>query len=464
MQDSETLTVVNPTTGETIRELQKHSPEDIKKAYDQAKLAQQAWAKTDIDDRINILDKFGQLLIDRHEDLAKVLTEEMGKPLQQAKSEIRATKIRVDFFTEKVKEVTAEELVFEDPKHRMQEGITHEPLGVIANISAWNYPYFIGANVYVPALLTGNAVLYKASEFSVLSGLEMETLLKEAGLPEHLFQTIVGEGEAGAALLDLPINGVFFTGSHSTGQKIASTAAGKMIRTQLELGGKDPIYVCEDVDYQVAAEGVAEGAFYNNGQSCCAVERIYVHESIYDDFVEEFRDLIESYAVGDPNEDTTLIGPLTRKEQIAVLEDQVADAVEKGAKMILGTGKRLDRPGNFFDPTVLTDVDHSMKIMREESFGPVVGIQSVASDEDAIRLMSDTEYGLTAGVYCNSGSRAEEILNKINCGTVYWNCCDRVSPRLPWSGRGHSGIGLTLSKAGITCFTQPKAWHWRSPD
>ncbi|MDF1665526.1 MAG: aldehyde dehydrogenase family protein [Planctomycetota bacterium] len=458
------LTVVNPTTGETIREVPQHSSDDVKKAFEAAKEAQKSWAKQDVSERIEILDRFGKLLVEKHESLAEILTDEMGKPLQQSKSEIRATKIRVDFFTENCKSLIAEELVFEDPKHRMQEGITHEPLGVIANISAWNYPYFIGANVYVPALLTGNAVLYKASEFTVLSGLEMEALLKEAGLPDHLFQTIVGDGAIGAEILEQPIDGVFFTGSFATGSKIASAAASKMIKVQLELGGKDPIYVCDDVDYQVAAEGIAEGAFYNSGQSCCAVERIYVHESICDDFIEEFCDLIESYSVGDPKEDKTLIGPLTRKEQLDVLEDQVQDALDKGAKLVLGTGKRLDRPGNYFDPTVLANVDHSMKIMREESFGPVVGIQSVASDEDATRLMSDTEYGLTAGVYCNSGTRAEVILNQINCGTVYWNCCDRVSTRLPWSGRGHSGVGLTLSKAGITCFTKPKAWHWRSPD
>lgn len=464
MEETKTVTVVNPATGETIRAVPQHNAEDIKNAFERAKKAQKAWSKRDIDERIEIIDRFGKLLVEKNEELAKVLTEEMGKPIQQAKTEIRATKVRIDFFVENCKSLTAEELVFEDPKHRMQEGITHDPLGVIANISAWNYPYFIGANVYVPALLTGNAVLYKASEYALLSGLEMEALLKEAGLPDNLFTTVIGDGSAGAEILNQGIDGVFFTGSYATGAKIATAAAQKMIKVQLELGGKDPIYVCDDVDYQVAAEGIAEGAFYNTGQSCCAVERIYVHESISDDFVEEFCDLIKSYAIGDPNQDTTLIGPLTRKEQLAVLEDQVQDALDKGAKLVVGTGKRLDRPGNYFDPTVLINVDHSMKIMREESFGPVVGIQSVTSDEDAIRLMSDTEYGLTAGVYCNSGTRAEDILNQVSCGTVYWNCCDRVSPRLPWSGRGHSGIGLTLSKAGITCFTKPKAWHWRSPD
>ena len=464
MQETKTLKVVNPTTGETIKELPQHSTESIEQAYKDASTAQKTWAKREVSERVEILERFGNLLVEKHEELAKILTQEMGKPLQQSKTEIKATKVRVDFFTEHCEKLIAEELAFEDPKHRLQEGITHDPLGVIANISAWNYPYFVGSNVFVPALLTGNAVLYKPSELATLTGLEIESLLKEAGLPEHLFQTLIGAGDVGADLLKQPINGVYFTGSHGTGSKIASTVASKMIRVQLELGGKDPIYICEDVDYQVAAEGVAEGAFYNNGQSCCAVERIYVHESIFEDFVEEFCDLVKSYTVGDPSEESTLIGPLTRSEQLDVLETQVQDALDKGAKMVLGTGKRLDRTGYYFDPTVLVDVNHTMTLMREESFGPIIGIQSVKDDAEATELMADTEFGLTAGVYCNSGSRAESILNQINCGTVYWNCCDRVSPRLPWSGRGHSGIGLTLSKYGITCFTQPKAWHWRSPD
>jgi acyl-CoA reductase-like NAD-dependent aldehyde dehydrogenase len=234
-----------------------------------------------------------------------------------------------------------------------------------------------------------------------------------------------------------------------------------MIKVQLELGGKDPIYVCDDVDVKATAEAVADGAFYNTGQSCCSVERIYVHGNIYVPFVEAFVATVRGFKIGDPADDTTYIGPLTRKPQLAVLKRQVADAKKKGARLLTG-GKPLARKGNYFAPTVFSDVNHQMELMREESFGPIIGIQMVKGDSEATRLMNDTEYGLTAGVYTPDRQRAEAILAQIRSGTVYWNCCDRVSPRLPWSGVGHSGIGLTLSTYGIQTFLRPKAWHLRS--
>jgi len=234
-----------------------------------------------------------------------------------------------------------------------------------------------------------------------------------------------------------------------------------MVKLQLELGGKDPIYVRDDVDVPNAAAALADGAMYNTGQSCCSVERIYVHQTIYEDFVKAFVREVEGFKIGDPAAETTYIGPITRAPQVDVLERQVADAVSKGAKAVVG-GARIQQPGNWFSPAVLTDVDHSMELMREESFGPIIGIQKVASDDEAVQLMNDTEYGLTAGVYTNDEQRAKSILAQLRAGSVYWNCCDRVSPRLPWSGVGHSGVGLTLSTYGIEAFTRPKAWHLKS--
>jgi len=206
---------------------------------------------------------------------------------------------------------------------------------------------------------------------------------------------------------------------------------------------------------------VADGAFYNTGQSCCSVERIYIHEQVYDAFVAAFVAEVKSFKIGDPLDETTYIGAIARKPQLSVLKAQVADAKKKGAKLLLG-GHVLKGKGNWYAPTVLADVDHSMLVMRDESFGPIIGLQAVADDEAAIDLMNDTEYGLTAGVYTASEKRAKKILSKVNAGSVYWNCCDRVSPRLPWSGVKHSGIGLTLSTYGIQTFTRPKAWHLRS--
>jgi acyl-CoA reductase-like NAD-dependent aldehyde dehydrogenase len=232
-----------------------------------------------------------------------------------------------------------------------------------------------------------------------------------------------------------------------------------MVPCQCELGGKDPLYVADDVtDIKAVAAATADGAFYNNGQSCCAVERIYVHKNIYNQYVDEFINEVKSYKSGLPTEEGIYIGPLSRKEQAEILAQQINEAVAKGARVVTG-GKKEEGKGYFFQPTVLTDVNHDMQVMRDESFGPVIGIMKVESDEEAIRLMQDTEYGLTAAVYSSSRERAQQILEQMDTGTVYWNCCDRVSAALPWSGRKHSGFGATLSHAGLRAFVRPKAYH-----
>jgi acyl-CoA reductase-like NAD-dependent aldehyde dehydrogenase len=285
-------------------------------------------------------------------------------------------------------------------------------------------------------------------------------------VPQEVFVPVIGDGATGAALLRQPVDGVFFTGSYATGAKIAAAAGRRMIKVQLELGGKDPVYVCDDVDVNSAAAGLADGAFYNTGQSCCSVERIYVHASICAAFVDAFVAEVKSYLIGDPMDESTYIGAITRRPQLDVLKQQVADAKRKGAKLLLGG--RVARlagslaKGNWFEPTVFVDADHTMALMRDESFGPIIGIQAVHDDDHAVGLMNDTEYGLTAGVYSTDEKRARRILARVRSGSVYWNCCDRVSPRLPWSGVGHSGIGLTLSTYGIQAFTRPKAWHLRN--
>jgi acyl-CoA reductase-like NAD-dependent aldehyde dehydrogenase len=236
------------------------------------------------------------------------------------------------------------------------------------------------------------------------------------------------------------------------------------VKLQLELGGKDPSYVCDDADPQTAAASLADGAMYNTGQSCCSVERIYVHEKIYERFVEAFVETVKGFKVGDPMSEDTYIGAITRAAQLEVLDAQVADAKAKGATLHTG-GRRLPGPGNWYAPTVFSRVNHGMELMREESFGPLIGLQKVGSDDEAVALMNDTRYGLTAGVYTPDPVRAQALLARVNAGSVYWNCCDRVSPRLPWSGVGDSGVGLTLSTYGIQAFTRPKAWHLRiTPD
>jgi acyl-CoA reductase-like NAD-dependent aldehyde dehydrogenase len=425
----------------------------------QSRAAQPGWARTPLKKRLEAIARFRDLVARESDRLARVLTTEVGKPIAQSRNELKGLLPRIDFFLEETARTLKPEKVSADAA--MEERITHEPLGVVANISAWNYPWFVGSNVFVPALLAGNTVLYKPSEFASMTGLEIARLLHESGIPEDVFTLLVGGRETGAALLKQPVDGVFFTGSYATGRRIAEAVRWRMVKLQLELGGKDPVYVCDDVDIAKAAAGIADGAFYNTGQSCCSVERIYVNEKVFKPFVDAFVAEVKGYKRGDPVDDKTYIGPLTRAPQVKVLEAQVKDAKKKGAKVLTG-GAPIRARGNWFEPTVLVDVNHTMDVMREESFGPVIGIMPVKNDAEAMKLMNDTEYGLTAGVYTRDRKRAEKILAGVSSGSVYWNCCDRVSPRLPWSGVGNSGIGLTLSTYGIETFTRPKAWHLRA--
>ena len=451
------LKVVNPATGKTLASLPADDAKSVKAKVERARRAQAKWAKVALRKRLAAIAAFREKVIAETDSLARVLTGEMGKPITQARNELKGLIPRLDFFLAESARTLRDEKVSKDAS--MEERISHEPLGVVANISAWNYPWFVGANVFVPALLAGNAVLYKPSEYASMTGLEIARLLHAGGIPADAFIPLIGAGDVGSALIRQPVDGIFFTGSFATGKRIAESVRGRMVKLQLELGGKDPVYVCEDVDVAKAAAGIADGAFYNTGQSCCSVERIYVNAKIFKPFVDAFVAEVKGYRSGDPMDERTYIGPLTRGSQVKVLETQVADAKKKGARVLTG-GRRA--AANRFEPTVLIDVDHRMAVMREETFGPVIGIMSVKTDAEALALMNDTDYGLTAGVYSGNRKRAEKILAGVQSGSVYWNCCDRVSPRLPWSGTGHSGIGLTLSTYGIETFTRPKAWHLRS--
>jgi acyl-CoA reductase-like NAD-dependent aldehyde dehydrogenase len=452
------LSVINPATGQVVRTVPATPLAAVVAA---ARAAQPAWNDTALGDRTAVLARFGELVGERNEDLAQILTAETGKPISQSRAELRAVLARIEFFCAEVDGALATRQVADDGA--TVEMIAREPLGVVANVSAWNYPWFVGTNVYVPALLAGNAVVYKPSEYATLTGLAMADTLADAGLPTGLFGVVVGGGAVGAALVDADVDAVAFTGSYATGRHIAAATAGRMIPVQLELGGKDPVYVTDDADIAAAAASLAEGAFYNNGQSCCAVERVYVHAAVYDEFVERFVAEVDKFTVGDPTSDETFLGPLTRPQHAEVLTAQVADAVTAGATVLTGGGVVERGGGVWFAPTVLVGVTDDMAVMRDESFGPVIGIAAVAGDDEAVARMNDTEYGLTAGVYGTDPDRAVPLLGRLNAGSAYFNCCDRVSPRLPWAGRNHSGMGLTLSVEGITAFTQTKAYHLRRP-
>lgn len=449
------MQVINPATEELIREIQEDEPITLSRKFGLLQQAQQSWAATSLEKRVEIIKKFSTLLGNQIEPLAHMLTSEVGKPLQQSRNEVNGARSRIEWMVNHAFEYLSDELMTKG--EGLEEWISYEPLGVVCNISAWNYPYLVGVNVFIPALLAGNAVFYKPSEHASLTGLEIQRLLRGAGVPENIFHIGIGGKEVGEHLLTLSFDGYFFTGSYKTGKFIYEKVAPKMVPCQCEMGGKDPLYVADDVaDIKAVAIATADGAFYNNGQSCCAVERIYVHEKIYDQYLEEFIKEVKSYKTGLPTTAGVYIGPLARKAQLAVLEAQVHDAMSKGARLQIG-GKRVDSKGFYFEPTVLDQVSHNMTLMRDESFGPVIGIMKVKDDEQAIKLMSDSDYGLTASVYSADRKRAEKILKNINAGTGYWNCCDRVSAAVPWSGRKHSGFGATLSHAGLRAFTKPKS-------
>ncbi len=453
------MKIINPATEAVICDIEEDTIQTIDEKFSALTNGQRVWAKFSVEERIAVIKKFYELLEENKDELANTLTSEMGKPLQQSYNEINGARRRIKFFIDHSAKYLAEEWI--TIEGATKEKIVYEPLGVIANISAWNYPFLVGVNVFIPALIGGNVVFYKPSEYATLTGLHIRDLLYKAGVPENCFQTVIGRGNVGEHLLQLPLNGYFFTGSYRTGKYIAEKLAGKMVPCQLELGGKDPLYVMDDVDdIDKAATDALEGVVYNSGQSCCAVERIYVHENIYDAFVDSYVEQCKKLVVGNPLDKTTDIGPLSRKEQQAFLSSQVDDAVILGATIKCG-GKIPAGKGYYFEPTVMVNVNHSMLLMTQESFGPVVGIQKVKDDTEAIHLMQDTPYGLTAAVFSKSFERAEKVMEQMNTGSVYWNCCDRVSASLPWSGRKQSGLGATLSYQGIRAFVQPKAYHIR---
>jgi acyl-CoA reductase-like NAD-dependent aldehyde dehydrogenase len=455
------LEVHNPATGEHIRSVAMTDEREIEQKVERARHAQPDWAARGYSERAGVMRSFRALLEAEAEECARITTREVGKPITQSRNEVRAVLERIEWNIEHVGAVIGARSVTAGGGRPVEERVTHEPIGLVAHISAWNYPYFVGLNTIIPALLTGNAVLYKPSEHATLTGLRLVDIMHRAGVPVDVVQAIVGGGAVGAALVGADVDMVCFTGSYDTGRRVARSVADRLVRLQLELGGKDGAYVCDDVDVESAALAVVEGAFYNGGQSCSAIERIYVHDAIFDRFVDAVADVVGAYRTGDPDDDQTDIGPVARPAQLDVLEAQVADAVMKGARAVCG-GARIDRPGAWFEPTVLVDVDPSMSVMRDETFGPVVGVQRVRDDAEAFAALDDTEFGLGAAVFSRDRARAERILGRLDVGNAYWNTSDRSSVRLPWAGRRHSGLGVSMSESGVRAFVREKAWHLES--
>jgi acyl-CoA reductase-like NAD-dependent aldehyde dehydrogenase len=352
---------------------------------------------------------------------------------------------------------------FPPEKPGFRRYIAREPVGIVMVIAPWNYPYLTAANTIVPALLAGNAVILKHAAQTLLVGERFAEAFRKAGLPKGLFQNLVlSHAQTEKLLGSGRIDHVNFTGSVAGGRAIERAMAGTFASLGLELGGKDPAYVMADAKLDHAIENLVDGAFYNSGQCCCGIERIYVDERVYDDFVAGYADLTKKYLVGNPlNEDTTL-GPMARGTFADTVRGQIEEALRKGAKPLVGMKVDGDKPGSpYLAPEVLVNVNHQMAVMREESFGPVVGIMKVRGDEEAITLMNDSPYGLTASIWTRDIERAAEIGERIETGTVYMNRCDYVDPHLVWTGVKDTGRGAALSKYGFDALTQPKSYHLR---
>ncbi len=450
------MEIKNPITNKLIKVIEEDTLESVMTKLTRAKAASLNYKKSSLDDRLSIISIFKSLLHQDIDQLAADLTNEMGKPLAESKSEINSSIAKIDYFLNHAEQVLAPRSVFKNEE--IEEVIEHEPLGVICNISAWNYPYLVGFNIFIPALIAGNAVLYKPSEFASLSGENLTKLLHKAGIPEDIFIPVYGDGVVGNYLLNLPLDGYFFTGSHKTGQHIAKTVASGLVPVGLELGGKDPVYITEEIDdLEKTVDSIVSGVFYNNGQSCCSIERVYIHQDIYEQFTSLFIEKVKCLKVGDPLDEKNHQGAIARAGHLVFLLGQIKDAISKGASLETG-GKQLNN-GPFLGPTVLTNVDHSMSVMKDESFGPLIGLMKVSGDDEAISLMNHSDYGLTSSVYTHNFKRGKEILKNIDSGTGYLNCCDRVSPYLPWSGRKNSGLGSTLSEIGLSSFCSLKSYH-----
>ena len=394
------------------------------------------------------------------DQLGEELTWQIGRPIAQSPGEIRrGFHERVKYMSGIAEETLADLAV--EKKAGFQRFIRREPLGVVLVLAPWNYPWLTSVNAVVPALLAGNTVVLKMAQQTPLVAERYRQAFAAAGLPDGVFQFLHIDHESAARVIADPrIGFIAFTGSVGGGHAVQRAAAGRFIATGLELGGKDPAYVRADAPLRATIENLVDGAYFNSGQSCCAVERIYVHRAVFKPFVEGFVELARQYRLGNPLERQTTLGPLVRTEAANSVRAQIRDALNKGARALLDP--KADREGTpYLAPQVLVDVDHGMAVMTEETFGPVVGIMAVATDEEAIGLMNDSRYGLTASIWTADAQAAIRIGDRVETGTWFMNRCDYLDPALAWTGVKDSGRGCTLSRLGLESFTRPKSFHLR---
>jgi len=444
----------NPATGERLQEFEAATSSEVEAAVARAQTAQPAWQEAGLAHRKAVLRKFQNLLHQHKSEIAGAITREAGKPVVEALlTEVLVVLDSARFYIENAFELLRDQkLPHGNLAMKTKSGkVVREPYGVIGIISPWNYPFSIPATETLAALIAGNAVLQKPSELTSCIALKLARLLHDSGVPENVFQVIVGDGSTGSALINARIDKLVFTGSVATGKRIAQAAAGRLLPVVLELGGKDPMLVLDDADLDVASSGAVWGAFVNAGQACLSVERCYVHRSLYDRFLDACVSKTKKLRIGDGMNPQTDVGPLIRERQVIAVQSHVEDAVSRGARVLCG-GERLPSLGpNFYAPAVLADVNHEMQIMRDETFGPALPVMPFDSEDEAIRLANDSEYGLGASVWTRDRERGERIARQIHAGTVMVNdavSCFGIS-EAPHGGLKASGIGRTHGRFGL---------------
>ncbi len=461
---SSTQVTISPVDGSVYAERPFADAARIDAVLDNAVRAQRGWAATSVAERAACCERFCGALLSEAQEIALELTWQMGRPISQSPGEVKTCVDRARFMIAHAEAGLAP--LDPGPKQGFKRYVKRVPLGVVFVIAPWNYPYLTAVNTVIPAIMAGNTVVLKHAPQTQLVAERFAQAFAEAGLPDGVFQHLHIAGATAEALVrDLRIAHVAFTGSVPVGHAVSRAASERFISVGLELGGKDPAYVRADADIGFAAENLVDGAFFNSGQSCCGIERIYVHASVYEDFVARAVELTNQYRLGDPTLPETNLGPVVSAKAAAFIRAQMAEAIAQGAqKLIEPRHFAADATGSaYLAPQILVNVTHAMRLMTEETFGPAVGIMKVQSDAEAIALMNDSPYGLTAALFSRDLAAAEAIGARIETGTVFLNRCDNLDPALPWVGVKDTGRGHTLSIWGYEHLTRPQSFHLRLP-
>ncbi len=457
--DMDRFQTISPVDGSVYCERAYANSQEITRALDLARKAQESWRATSLDERASICHGVVEYFIQNAEEISQEITWQMGRPIAYSPFEIKkGFKERADHMIGiAAKELSPVEIEDGDQFRRL---IRREPLGTILVLSPWNYPYLTPVNAVIPAVMAGNTVILKHAEQTPLCAERFASAFEHANAPEGLFQYLHLRHEQIPPIIQNPIiGGVAFTGSVGGGQAIQRAVGERFITAGLELGGKDPAYVALDADVRKSAENLVDGAFFNSGQSCCGIERIYVHEKLYDDFLDVFREITSTYKVGDPTKSDTTLGPMVRVSSAQKAMGQLEEARQLGAQGLISNGTFPDQQLPYVNPQALINVTHEMQLMREESFAPIVGIMAVEGDDEAIALMNDSNYGLSASVWTDDLDRAMSIGARVETGTWFMNRCDYLDPALAWTGVKNSGKGCTLSALGYQYLTRPKSYH-----